>query len=107
MCGLCGVFGGEAHWSDAPPDPAGPGGAAGRTTRLQARQQRVALANAVLRHYGLKLRDWSGSSYLLSGATGQTEIVDTLAALWPAAERLARRPCDPLDPALLAALEGP
>ena len=31
-------------------------------------------------------------------------MVPNLGALWPAAEAMAKRPCDPLDRALIAAL---
>jgi hypothetical protein len=103
MCGLCGVFEGEAHWTDAagPDPPPGEG-----RTRRQERLYRVALANQVLEHYGLTLTDWAGTSYVLGSRTGRSEIVQHLTALWPVAERIAGRRCDPLDPALLAALEG-
>jgi hypothetical protein len=50
------------------------------------------------------VKDWSGSSYLLTGRTGRTAIVDTIADLWPAAERLAGRAIDPLDEHYLATL---
>jgi hypothetical protein len=99
MCALCGLFEGEIHWTDSanveqiPP--------------RQARLRRVALANRVLLHYRLTLSDWQGSKYLLSAATGATEIVDNVAALWPATERLLGRSCDPLDGALMDALERP
>lgn len=97
MCGLCGLFEGETHWTDSTRvDPV--------PTR-QARLRRVMLANRVLRHYRLALSDWQGSKYLLSGATGATEIVDNVATVWPAAERLLGRPCDPLDGPLIDALE--
>jgi hypothetical protein len=33
-------------------------------------------------------------------------VVDNFGALWPEAERLSGRPCDPLDPAVIAALEA-
>ena len=97
MCGFCGLFMGEAHWTDKD-------GASSRPAR-QARLRRVAIANRVLQHYGLKLADWQGSKYVLGAPTGAAEIIDNMAALWPAAESLPKRPCDPLDPALLAELE--
>ena len=56
--------------------------------------------------YGLTLSDWQGTSYVLSTATGKTEIVDNLTHLWSAAEKLLGRPCDPLDPALVGRLEA-
>lgn len=108
MCGLCGVLGAEVHWSDAAARPeafprrAGAPGA----TRRQERHRRIALANRILRHYGLKLADFEGQSYVLRGATGRQEVVPHLVGLWAAAERLAGRPCDPLDAALIAALEA-
>src|SRR5689334_19494801 len=97
MCGLCGLFEGQAHWSELAGDDSVPA--------RQARQLRVAVANRVLRHYRLSLSDWQGHAYLLSGPTGATEVLDSIAALWPAAERLLGRACDPLDPNLLAALQ--
>ena len=65
----------------------------------------MAVANRVLRHYGLKLADWQGSAYLLSGQTGQTAVVPSVAAVWPAAEQLRKTSLDPFDEALLEALE--
>jgi hypothetical protein len=66
---------------------------------------RVAAANRILKHYQMSLADWQGSSFMLSTLTGKTEMVDNLAHLWAAAERLIGRPCDPLDETLLAELE--
>lgn len=94
MCSLCGALAGADHWSEA----------AGSRSRAEARQLRTRLANAVLGHYGLALGDWMGSTYVLKNRTGRSAIVPHLGALWPAAERLAGRPLDPLDPTLVAAL---
>jgi hypothetical protein len=101
MCGLCGLFEGETHWTEA--DRA----ASAAQPLRQGRYRRVALANRILRYYHLSLSDWHGSKYLLSSPTGATEIVENIAAQWPAAERLARRQCDPLDRDLLHAIEEP
>jgi hypothetical protein len=100
MCGLCGMLGGREHWADAAPAVGAPAGA-GRRARLE----RVRLVNRVLAHYGLRLDDWQASAFLLSSRTGHTEIVGDLAALWPAAQRMTGRRLDPLDPALLDALD--
>lgn len=103
MCGLCGVLGTEDHWTEAH------GGAFGNRTLHQTRRQerlhRVALVNKILARYGLKLSEWQGSSYVLKTRTGRSEIVPHLAAVWPLAEALAGRPCDPLDPEIVAAME--
>jgi hypothetical protein len=104
MCGLCGVFGAEAHWTDAARAD-GPSAAPAGGTRRQERLHRVGLANKVLTHYGLTLADWAGACFVLRSRTGRSAIVQHLAAVWPVAERMAGRPCDPLNPALIAALE--
>ena len=95
MCGLCGALAGSDHWSDAALT-AGP--------RDQRHYSRNRVAGAVLAYYGLSLREAGGGSPVLRSATGQTALVPHLGALWPAAERLAKRPVDPLDPDLVAAL---
>ncbi len=101
MCALCGVFLGEAHWTDATVAASG----AGARTRRHERLHRVALANRVLQQFGLKLGDWQGSAYLLAGQTGQTAIVPSVAAVWPQADRMRRQAIDPLDERLIEALE--
>jgi len=103
MCGLCGIVGGEAHWTDR----AGGHGAIGDAglTRRRERQQRVALINRVLAPYRLKVGDWN-NALILSGPTGRQVMVDALAHIWAPAEQLAGRALDPLDPALLDALDG-
>jgi hypothetical protein len=97
MCSLCGVFLTETHWADSAVSDA--------RTRRHERLHRVALTNRVLAHYGLKVGDWQGSAYLLSTLTGQTAVVPSIAAVWPAAEQLRKRTLDPLDESLIEALE--
>lgn len=94
MCALCGAFGGEEHWSTR-------ADAFGQTRRAE-RLARVRAANAVLGAFAMRLDDWQGAAFVLSGPTGQREVVDTLPAVWAAAGRMRGRPIDPLDPALLA-----
>jgi hypothetical protein len=97
MCGLCGILGVEAHWTDDP--------SASPESRRADREHRARIASRVLSLYGLRLRTWGGR-FTLEGRTGKTAVVDHLAAVWPAAERLAGRPCDPLDPAVIGRLEA-
>jgi hypothetical protein len=99
MCSLCGMLEGQLHWTESKPP------AAQAHTQWRERQARVRLVNAVLQHYGLKLAEWSGKSYVLSSRTGRTAIVDNLSELWGQAERLCGRRCDPLDERLLVSLE--
>lgn len=92
MCGLCGALG-SGHWAEQGGD-------------RRSRVFRVELLRQVLRHFGLALDDWGGSMYVLRDAKGSTEVVGDLGSLWQAAERLAGRPLDPLDPGLVRALGG-
>jgi hypothetical protein len=90
---------GQLHWTESKLP------AAQVHSQWRERQARVRLVNAVLQHYGLKLTEWSGKSYVLSSRTGRTVIVDNLSELWGQAERLCGRRCDPLDERLLVSLE--
>ena len=74
--------------------------------RRRDRGHRVVLTNEVLRHYGLRVEDWSGSKYVLRDRKGRSELVQDLGSLWPAAAKLAGRTPDPLDPALCEALSA-
>jgi hypothetical protein len=92
MCSLCAVLLSE-HWAEA---------GEGRRARLV----RVQLLNRVLSRFGLELSDWSGGLYVLRDRKGRSEVVPDLGTLWQAAERLAGRVLDPLDPRLVEALEA-
>jgi hypothetical protein len=105
MCSLCGTLGAGEHWTEAHARPGVFTRADDMITRRRDRIRRVSAANRILRLYGLALSDWQGSSYQLSTFTGRTEMVDSLAHLWPTAERLLGRVCDPLDPDVLSRLE--
>lgn len=102
MCGLCGILG-EGHWTDGV--RATPSASAVPWLRRQARRERILLGNAVLMRSGLNLADWQGAEFVLRSRTGSTQMVGTLSDLWPKADRLAKQPIDPLDPALLDALD--
>jgi hypothetical protein len=102
MCGLCGVLGNADHWTDIPDE----GVVLSPHTRRATRLARVRMVNEVLAYYGLKLADWQGSNYVLSGPTGRTELVGDLVQVWRAVEQMAGRACDPLDPRLIERLES-
>lgn len=106
MCALCGIMGGNEHWADAVARPGVFTRNVEPLTRRRERANRVRVANRILERFGMTLSDWQGASFLLSTRTGKTEIVEDLGHLWPAAERLCGRECDPLDPMLIASLEA-
>ena len=105
MCGLCGILGAEEHWTETSSRPAAFAGRENVATRRQERLARIELTNIVLAHYGLHLSDWQCRSHLLRNKVGQTEVIDSIAAIWPVAEQMAGRACDPLEAALLQRLE--
>ena len=105
MCALCGVFAGPGHWSDAT-------ARAGIYTRNHTPQERrreranrIRIANVILKTYGLRLEDWQSQAYVLRTLTGKSEVFESLNHLWPMAEKLTGRRCDPLDEELLVQLE--
>lgn len=105
MCSLCGALGGNEHWADAVARPGVYTRNVERIDRRRERASRVAAANRVLSAYALTLSDWQGSSYVLANRTGKSEVIEDLGHLWPAAERMIGRACDPLDPDIIARVE--
>jgi len=109
MCVLCWQFLTEDHWTDRQFDDGesttiGTAGSDRERARRRARHHRTRVLNRILIHYGLRLDDWQSRSYVLSDRKGRTVIVQDLGALWPAAQQLAGRCLDPLDPTLLEVL---
>lgn len=97
MCVLCGDLVADPHWSEQT--------AGGEAERRQARFRRVRFVNRVLAPYLLAVHeDLSGTRYVVADRKGRSEVVRDLSELWPAADRLAPAPLDPLDGRLLAAL---
>ena len=108
MCALCGVLGGSGHWTDAAARPGVFTRNVDGVQRRRERAHRVACASGVLNLlWPDAVSDWQASSYVLSTATGKTEIVDNLTHLWATAEKLLGRPCDPLDPDLITGWRAP
>jgi hypothetical protein len=98
---LCGILDHADHWTS------GPAGADDASAARPAadRQMRALAANDILSLFGLKLDSWAGR-YTLRSRTGKMAVVDNLGSIWVEAEKLTGRPCDPLDPAVLAKLEA-
>ncbi|MGF6174770.1 hypothetical protein [Ensifer sp. 4252] len=106
MCSLCGVLGGNEHWADAVARPGVYTRNVERIDRRRERANRVRIANTMLARFGLTISDWQGASFVLATRTGKSEIIEDLGHLWPTAERLCGRPCDPLDLGLIDAAEA-
>ena len=96
MCGLCSLFGDANHWTEQ--------SGASRLDREAERHHRLEVANAVLELFGVACAESQGR-LTLSGPTGRSVVVNDLGALWPAAEKLAGRAIDPLDPVVIERVE--
>lgn len=105
MCSLCGVLGGNEHWADAVARPGVFTRNVERIDRRRERANRVRAANRVLAGFGMTLSDWQGASFVLATRTGKSEIIEDLGHLWPAAERLSGRICDPLNIDIIERME--
>jgi hypothetical protein len=103
MCGACAVLNNAPDWADRVGNPEGIGH--GRSlTRAAERQRRVALVNLLLQPNRIKLFDL-GNNFSLQGPTGRVEIVEGLAHIWAAADRLSADPIDPLNLDQIEAIE--
>ena len=110
MCILCGALIMHVHWTDQPFHDAEYGrrerivAGEGQRDRRRMRLRRVAVAAKVLSYYGLSIRDWNGSKYVIADKKGNSRIVGDLGDMWNAAAEMCRRALDPLDPGLLHAI---
>ncbi len=94
MCGLCGMFGEEAHWAtrlDSKGEQS-----SDSIQRRRLRTHRIAIINLLLAPHHIKVSDWQGAQYQLSGATGKTALAENLSEIWLAVESISGRPFDPL-----------
>lgn len=97
MCAFCGLFGNNnPSWLEVRPDNA---------PMRAARLSRIRRANELLSIFRLTLTDQQGAYYILSGATGKTEVINSLSETWVAAERILGKRLDPLSENLLGQLE--
>lgn len=101
MCGACGVLGGGPDWIDRVDNRDGIGHRAG-LTRGAERQRRLHLVNLLLKANRSQVVDCG--ALVLRGPTGRSEIVDSLAHVWTAVERIGQEAVDPLDERVLAML---
>lgn len=97
MCILCYGLTGEEHWTDT---------RVGAEAPASLRARRRALLSSVMAAHGLDYRDdTTGVTSLVSDRKGAVEVARSLGEVWAAAEKLAKRPLDPLERELLKRLE--
>ena len=95
MCGLCGMFGEEAHWATRLENNGEQSSDSIQRRRL--RTHRISLINLLLAPHHIKVSDWQGVQYQLSGATGKTALAENLSEIWLMVESISGRPFDPLQ----------
>ncbi|NDW03176.1 hypothetical protein [Jiella pacifica] len=105
MCSLCGILGCDDHWSSAIARPDVYTRNTDRVSRRREAARRRKIANAILAVRRLKLSAPTGTSYVLTNATGRSQVFEALAHLWPEADRMSSAGFDPLDEDFLTALE--
>ena len=104
MCAFCTMMAGGTHWTEAGTDAGRAAEAESGRARYLGRLHRAALINRILDHYGCAASDWANNQYIVKSHAGRSAMVAHLPQIWAAAEDIAGRPLDPLDPALLDTL---
>jgi hypothetical protein len=93
VCVLCYALVGDEHWTDARVGPEPPAALRARRRRILAR---------VLGAAGLDYSDDpTGLTSLISDRKGKVAVARSLGEVWAAAEQVAGRRLDPLEPGLL------
>ena len=93
MCGVCGLLGGAEDWSGAVMRQQG----GVPNTRRADRAERIRVLNQVLEPRRVTVRDFQGQSFLVCGATGKTQIADSIAHVWRCVQQMTGGGIDPLD----------
>lgn len=103
MCILCGEFVGQVHWSEVEKGLTGNQVTVGARQGVikKARLRRVNICNDIFKLYGLELKEWHNTKYILSNNRGKTFLLNNLAEVWAQVEKLLGYAIDPLDKNLL------
>lgn len=104
MCMACGQMFMNIHWSDTQRTDSN--GFVDQSLLLRTRLAKVKYTNQVLGFYGLRVSSRAGGGYTVSNRTGRSVLCQDFGDLWPKAQMLTGRTVDPLDPQLIAYLNG-
>lgn len=106
MCVLCGELITNIHWSEGvSSDEKEVVVGDKQRDRMRQRLQKVQVVNKVLSFYGLQLKEWNASKFVLSDKKGHTKIINHLGELWERADSLTSKDIDVLDAKLLGFLQ--
>lgn len=93
MCGLCGIFGADYHWTT---QLEANGQSSNSQQRRLNRTRRIHHLNRLLKSYHITINDWQGSHYQLQSATGKTILAENLSEIWLGVTQLSGKTYDPL-----------
>ncbi len=74
--------------------------------RKRSRNLRTKICNDLLESYGLTLKEWNNSKFIIMNKKGKMAVIQDLGQIWKHAEELIGHPIDPLDPLLLQKLKS-
>lgn len=103
MCGMCGLWGGLAHWSTP---GARPGRAGVAVQPVAMRRAQARFLSDIAAYRGLAVRDWMHASWIVEAPSGASLVVDGVAGIWDALAQLTHSQPDPLDPGFIAFMEA-
>lgn len=107
MCVLCGEMIVNLHWSEGVREDGCKEIVVGENQRqrLRNRLDKAKIAQNILNFYGLNLKEWCGSKFILNNTKGQSIIINHLGELWHEAAKLSKKDIDVLDSQLLEYLK--
>ena len=106
MCILCGELITNLHWSEGVSSNEKEIVVGDKQRdRMRQRLQKVKIVNMILNFYGLQLKEWNASKFVLSDKKGNTKIINHLGELWERAASLTSKDIDVLDIKLLEFLQ--
>lgn len=106
MCILCGEFVEQIHWTDMERKQletvvVGEH----QRARKRSRDLRTKICNDLLKFYGITLREWNNSRFIMTNGKGKMAVLNDLGQIWQQAEEMIGHPVDPLNPKLLEKLK--
>ncbi len=103
MCILCGELIMNVHWTDKPLHDAEYSqqtkivAGSQQRSRMRQRIRRATITNKILNYYGLSIKEWNGSSFMLFDKKGSSKMVYDLGDMWNVAANMSNSTLDPLN----------
>lgn len=105
MCVLCGELIEQVHWTDMERrqlDTVVSGQF--QRERKRSRLLRTKICNELLNAYGITLKEWNNSKFIMTNGKGKFAVLHDLGQIWNKADEMIGHPIDPLDETVLQRL---